>query len=181
MNHIRPSGPSLRFEAFGVPINVNWSLPLLGATIAYIPARHADGSSVANYLAVFFCLLALLVLHELGHALAAKVCSLKVRAIILSGYGGCCIADAPTRLSHAALFASGGLLAQLLVLAATLGVLLASGASPSNAVVNSAVFTLVGVNIFFMLANLAPYRGSDGAQLLAVTKRALSERLHRGA
>jgi Zn-dependent protease len=179
MNHVRPPGPSLRIVVLGVPTYVNWSLPFLGAAIAYVPAKYAGGSSVANYLAVFFCLVVLLVLHELGHAAMAKACSLKVRAIVLSGYGGCCISDSPTRLSHAALLAAGGLLAQLLVLVAVISVLLVEGSSGS-VVINSAVFALVGVNILYMLVNIAPFQGSDGARLLAIAKQALSERRGRG-
>ncbi|APW36233.1 hypothetical protein RD110_02575 [Rhodoferax koreense] len=158
----------------GVPIYVNWSLPFLGAAIAYLPAKHAGGSGVANYLAVLLCLVTLLVLHEVGHAVVARICSLKVHAIVLSGYGGCCISDVPRRLSHAAFLAAGGLLAQLLVLVITIGFLLVDGSSQSI-VVNSAVFALIGVNIVYMLVNLAPFQGSDGARLLVIAKQALSE------
>jgi Zn-dependent protease len=169
-----PPGPNLQITVLGVPTFINWTLPFFGATIAYLPAKHGAGSPLANYLVVLSCLVALLVLHELGHALVAKACSLKVRAIIFSAYGGCCISDSPSRLSHAALLAAGGLIAQLVVLIVVVGVLLVVGSSES-VVVNGAVFALVPINALYMLVNIAPFRGSDGAVLLSIAKRALSQ------
>lgn len=170
MKQALPPGPSLQMTFLGVPTFVNWTLPFFGATIAYLPAKHGGGSPLANYLVVFFCLAALLILHELGHALVAKACSLKVRAIVFSAYGGCCISDSPSRLSHAALLAAGGLIAQLLVLIVVSGLLLVWGSSES-VVVNAAVFALVPINALFMLVNIAPFHGSDGAVLLNTAKR----------
>ena len=175
MKHLRPPGPSLRFSVRGVQIYVNWSLPFLGAAIAYLPAKHGLGSAVANYLAALLCLVALVVLHELGHVIAATACSMRVHAIVLSGYGGCCIADIPSRPLQAALVAAGGLLAQLLLLAIALGYLLVKGSS-SNHVVNIVFFVFVGANILYMLMNIAPFKGSDGARLLALAKQALRNR-----
>lgn len=180
MKQLYPPGPSLRFNLRGVQIHVNWTLPFLGAAIAYLPAKHAAGSSVANYLAALLSLIGLVVLHELGHAVAARICSMRVHAIVLSGYGGCCVAEAQSRLSHAALFAAGGLLAQLLVLGLTVGFLQVYGSS-SNHVINSAVFVLVGANILYMLVNLSPIQGSDGASLLAIAKQAIAGGSKRGA
>ena len=175
MKQLFPPGPNLRFSARGVQIYVNWSLPFLGAAIAYLPAKHGGGSAVANYLAALLCLISLVVFHELGHAIAARACSMRVHAIVLSGYGGCCIADIPRSPSRAALVAAGGLLAQLLLLALAIGYLQVNGSS-SNHAVNSALFVLIGANILYMLVNLAPLRGSDGARLLALAKQSLTER-----
>ena len=88
-------------------------------------------------------------------------------------------AESSVACCHAALLATGGLLAQLLVLIAVIGVLLVEGSS-GNIVVNSAVFALVGVNILYMLVNIAPFQGSDGARLLTIAKQALSERRGSG-
>lgn len=180
MKQLYPPGPSLRFEVRGVEIYVNWSLPFLGAAIAYLPAKHAAGSPVANYLVALISLIGLVVLHELGHACAAKICSMRVHAIVLSGYGGCCVAEVSNRLSHAAIFAAGGLIAQLLVLGLTLGFLQFYGTSSHHAI-NSAVFVLVGANILYMLVNIAPIQGSDGAKLLDIAKKAIALRSRRGS
>lgn len=173
MKQLYPPGPCLRFDVRGVQIYVNWSLPFLGAAIAYFPAMHSDGSVVASYFTALLCLIALVVLHELGHAVAARACSMRVHAIVLSGYGGCCIVDIPNQRSQAALVFAGGLLAQLLVLVLTIGYLQVYGPSSSR-VANSAVFVLVGINIIFMLVNLAPTQGSDGSRLLSIAKQALT-------
>jgi len=173
MKQLYPPGPNLRFELSGVQIYVNWSLPFLGAGIAYLPAKHAAGSPIANYLAALISLIGLVVLHELGHAVAARACSMRVRAIVLSGYGGCCVSDIPSRLSQAALVAAGGLLAQVILLGLTICFLQINGSS-SNHAVNSAVFVLVGANIIYMLVNIAPFQGSDGAHLLAIAKQAFA-------
>lgn len=179
MKQLYPPGPSLKFDLRGVQIYVNWSLPFLSATIAYLPAKHAAGSSVANYLAALLSLIGLVVLHELGHVVAARICSMRVHATVLSGYGGCCVAEMSSRLSQAALFAVGGLLAQLLVLGLTVGFLQVYGSS-SNHAINSAVFVLVGANVLYMLVNLAPLQGNDGARLLAIAKEAIAGRSKRG-
>jgi Zn-dependent protease len=178
MKHLHPPGPSLRFSVRGVQIHVNWSLPFLGAGIAYLPATHSAGSALANYLAAFLCLLLLVVLHEVGHALAAWACSMRVHAIVLSGYGGCCVADIPDRPLQAALFAAGGLLVQLLVAVLAIWYLLGHG-SPSSHAVNSALFVLIGANALYMLMNLAPFQGSDGARLLAIARQVLAERISK--
>jgi len=175
MKHLYPPGPNLRFDVSGVQIYVNWTLPLLGAGIAHLPARHAAGSPIANYLAALISLIGLVVLHEMGHAVAARICSMRVRAIILSGYGGCCVSEIPSRLSQAAFVAAGGLLAQLIILVLTICVLQVNGSS-SNHAVNSAVFVLIGANALYMLVNIAPIQGSDGALLLSIAKQALSGR-----
>lgn len=176
MKQLDPPGPSLRFDIRSVQVSLNWSLPFLGATIAYVPAKHAAGSPVANYLAAFLCTVAIVVLHELGHAVAARACSARVHAIVLSGYGGCCVTDAPRSLPQAALVAAGGLLAQLLLLVLTLGYLLVRGAPPSSPAANAALFVLVGANALYMLVNLAPIQGSDGALLLKIARQALAGR-----
>ena len=175
MRQLHPLGPSFRFSVRGVQIYVNWSLPFLGASIAYIPATQAGGSGLANYLAAFLCVVLLVVLHELGHAIAARACSMQVHAIVLSGYGGCCVADIPSRPLHAALFAAGGLLVQLLVAVLAIGYLQVHGSSSSHAI-NSAFFILIGANVLYMLTNLAPFQGSDGARLLAIARQVWAER-----
>lgn len=175
MKHLSPPGPSLRFSVRGVQIHVNWSLPFLGATIAYLPAKHGAGSAVANYLVAFFCLVSLVALHELGHAIAAKMCSMRVHAIVLSGYGGCCVADIPSRRSQAAFIFAGGLLTQLLLFAVAAGYLQANGTT-SNPLVNAVLFVFIGANTLYMLINLAPFKGTDGAHLLAIARQAFSDR-----
>lgn len=175
MKLLYPPGPSLRFSVRGVQIHVNWSLPFLGAAIAYLPAKHGMGSAVANYLIALLCLISLVVLHELGHAIAALACSQRVHAIVLSGYGGCCVADLPSRRTQAALIFAGGLLTQLLLLAIATGYLQANGSS-SNPLVNTALFVFIWANTLYMLMNLAPFKGSDGAHLLTLARQALSER-----
>jgi Zn-dependent protease len=178
MNPRLPSGANLRFAAFGVPVYVNWTLPFFGAGIACLPARHSGSAGALAYLVAFISLVALLVFHEIGHAIAAKACSRRVLVIVLSGYGGFVAFDPPTRLSHAALIAASGVIAQFIVLAAVVVLLVVGGVSKSP-ILNSAVFCLVGANALLIFLNLAPVGGSDGARLVAIAKQALSRRRSR--
>jgi len=175
MNPRIPSGPNLRFAAFGASIYVNWTLPFFGAGVALLPARHSGAPGVTAYFAAFSSLVALLVLHELGHAVAVKACSRQVRAIVFSGYGGFVVFDPPSRLLHAAAIAAGGVIAQLAILVAAVLLQVFWGTSNSP-VVNSAVFCLVGVNTLYILWNLAPFGASDGARLVAIARQALFSR-----
>ena len=52
----------------------------------------------------------------------------------------------------------------------------ASHGSPSSHALNSALFVLIGANVLYMLMNLAPFQGSDGARLLAIARQVLAER-----
>jgi Zn-dependent protease len=88
------------------------------------------------------------------------------------------VADIPDRPLQAALFAAGGLLVQLLVAVLAIGYLLGHG-SPSSHAVNSALFVLIGANALYMLMNLAPFQGSDGARLLAIARQVLAERISK--
>jgi Zn-dependent protease len=175
MNPRVPSGPNLQFSAFGASIYVNWTLPFFGAGVAYLPAVHSGAPGVAAYFAAFVSLVSLLVFHELGHAVAARACSRQVRAIVLSGYGGFVVFDPPSRLLHAAVIVAGGVIAQLVMLVAAVLVLVVWGTS-SSPIVNSVVFCLVGVNALYILWNLAPIGGSDGARLVAIARHALFSR-----
>jgi hypothetical protein len=113
-----------------------------------------------------FCVL-LTFLHELGHAAAAKLASAEVHAIVVSGLGGACLANAPQSLAGKVFFYSGGIIAQLLLLAAAALALLTWGAPKSIALV-CATFVFVGVNVFYLLCSLVPHKANDAARIISL-------------
>lgn len=76
-------------KLFGIPVQLHWSFGFIFLGVLYIGFRDdLDWSSIGLLallvLALFFCVL----LHEFGHALAARRYGVRTRDIILSPIGG---------------------------------------------------------------------------------------------
>ena len=78
--------PSLRLgRVFGIPLNVHWTfwiLPLL------VVLSQPGETPIFFHLAVLFAIFGCVVLHELGHALAARLYGIRTRDITLYPIGG---------------------------------------------------------------------------------------------
>jgi Zn-dependent protease len=116
--------------------------------------------------------LALIVIHELGHAAAARAMALQVHGIVLAGSGGWCVTSEPTSTAGGLLFYSGGILAQALVLILVALALWRFGA-PSYLPLNCAVIVLTGGNVLVMLINAIPRGDNDGTRIAALMRKAL--------
>jgi hypothetical protein len=166
MKHQLPPGPTLRVH-LGVPLYIHWSVPAMGASFAMFPlmvGRDAAGLIGFVFMTCFIVLLVLI--HELGHALAAMACGVNVTGIVLYFRGGLCFADAvPESRFGRALCICGGVLAQAVAFLAVAVAMWIYGPPKSYWLVCAAIVFL-GFNPIFMLASVIPHRDNDGARLL---------------
>jgi Zn-dependent protease len=146
-----------RLCAFGAPIYLHWSVLAAAAVVAALsvdsPASAAV--SVTSYLAI-------IVIHELGHAYVAKRRGHRVLAIHIAFFHGRCEYEAPDYEWDDVAIAWGGVLAQLLV-AIPLIVLdfFLNPAKPNY--LDSLIGILGYLNLIIALFNLVPATPFDGA------------------
>lgn len=123
-------------------------------------------------------LFACVVLHELGHALAARALGLPVPEILLLPIGGVAVLGrAPSKASHELLIAAAGPAVNVAIVALLLPALAAlwlNGALPALGVgpglgepgLATALLWLVQANLFLVLFNLIPAFPLDGGRIL---------------
>lgn len=141
------------FRLRGIPIRVHWTLPL--GVLFFSGGRIAPG--------LWLGIVALIVLHELGHAFLVHRSGLVNLGIDITGFGGRCQwAGSPTPTQRA-LIAWGGVLAQLALLAVTGLAVLVLG-RPTTPFLADVVHAFVTTNLFLMAINLIPFRPLDGAE-----------------
>ncbi len=76
-------------KIWGVPIKVHWSFALLFVLIFYMATiRQMPHAQIMSFLFLVMVLFICVLLHELGHALAAKKLGIKATDIVLSPIGG---------------------------------------------------------------------------------------------
>jgi Zn-dependent protease len=162
--------PLLRGRVFGFPVHIDLSFPIIMAVIGYlmIPAGYRQQDLVIWMALWLVIATASLLLHELGHALAARAAGAHPR-ITLTGFGGVTSFVPPQPLSRArslgislagpvAGLAVGGL---LLAGYTTLGSGLTAGGWPLAAL-EIGVFT----SIVWSVLNLLPVLPLDGGQAM---------------
>jgi len=143
----------------GIPIFIHWSFPAGGLFIAFF---FGDTSikSVALFVVAYTTLI---LIHELGQAIAAKINSQKVHAVLITASGGWCCADIPTSIKAKLLFFGGRLLAQLFLLIITTSTISFIGKPPS--ILNIFVLVFTFVNVVLITVNIYPSKGTDGKRL----------------
>ena len=172
---------SLRLgSAFGIPLYVHWSFLLVPALAGLSQLR--DGPldvllAVAVSLGLFGCVL----LHELGHALAARFYGIRTRDITLYLLGGVArLGQMTEKPSQELVIALAGpavnvaivaLLTPVLMVCAALGLLNVSGAvlsAPGSPAGLLALFLLLlwAANVMLVLFNLLPAFPMDGGRVL---------------
>ena len=155
-------------SVFGIPIRVHFTFVLVILAVAIYAA--ALGQSVSLALLMLFLLFFSLILHELGHALAAKFLGVKTREIILYPIGGRArLAGSPSGALELCIAAAG----PLVNLLAALAVLIAStllGVSVSLSVpepsLEYALASLFWSNSALFALNLLPAFPMDGGRIL---------------
>ncbi len=156
----------LRFQLFGLPIQVTWTalilLFILGAQAA---GGGADGQSLLRALIFGILVFASILVHELGHALVGRRLGLRPQEIVVHGFGGLCrYGRAPT--PKEGVFSSlAGPFAGLALggLALGLSLVVPDSAPPG---VHFALDNLIWINIFWSLFNLLPIFPMDGGHVL---------------
>lgn len=152
----------------GAPIRLHWSL-LLG--LVFVSGLSFDPGRWLGYVLV-------VLLHELGHAALAKRYRMQVLEVMLHGMGGHCrYAGAPSPWQRAVI-ASGGVLAQLVVLAVALPLSYVLVEGWLTAGLFSA---LVRTNIVLMVVNLIPIAPLDGAEIAKLPAMIRGRRLAKEA
>ena len=161
------------FSAWGIPVYAHWSLPYGGLLIAvYAGLDIRDiGYSCFGYVM-------LILIHEAGHAWAARFFDLKVFAVELSGVGGLCRLSFSRSVVEATVIYSAGIVAQLLLLFLTL--LYANIFGDPIAGFGKCIFTVfTTVNVVIIVFNLIPGKAdssglsNDGAVLWGLFQHAV--------
>jgi Zn-dependent protease/CBS domain-containing protein len=156
---------------FGIPIYIHWTFLILIAWLVY--GHWADGHDVATtlrgvgfVLAIFACV----VLHELGHAFAARHFGIPTRDITLLPIGGVArLERMPEKPAQELVVALAGPAVNVVIVLVLLaiGVRITSDHLQSQALVRGDFLPrLMFVNGFLVLFNLLPAFPMDGGRVL---------------
>ena len=160
---------------FGAPVFVHWTVFVVVGGLALI--------ALANPIfAVLFigCYLAIIFLHEVGHALVAHRLGCRVTMISMTFWHGECECEAPETEWEAALIAWGGVALQLAMAVPALLIMVLLGDRDWG--YWTPVIVLLGyVNIVWAIANLLPGEESDGSVAWRVVPISLEMRQARRA
>ncbi len=159
------SGTFKLFTVRGVDVFLHWSWGLVAA-LEFYWRRDLYSSPiwcVLEYLALF----GIVLLHELGHALACRSVGGRAERILLWPLGGVAYVRPPQR-PGALLWsiAAGPLVNLALGLLAILGLLALGYAQPHWVDIRQAVTALAAINIGLFVFNMLPVYPLDGGQLL---------------
>jgi Zn-dependent protease/CBS domain-containing protein len=161
-------------KPFGIRVTVHWTFFILIAYVIYMNVRNGSSfnemiESVLFVLTIFGCV----ILHELGHSLAAKRYGIITRGITLLPIGGVAsLTKIPEEPRKELFVAIAGPLINLAIALILIIVLLIAGFNFSSVFslqyLNSVAFlpALLIVNIALFLFNLVPAFPMDGGRLL---------------
>ena len=156
----------------GIDIFIHFTFFILLTWVAFIEWKlngsiGASFSGIAFILAIFGCV----VLHELGHALAAKRYGIRTKDIILLPIGGVArLEKMPTQPIQELWVALAGPAVNVVIaalLAVCLGII--NILTPGNQIMMATaafVERIIGVNIFLILFNMVPAFPMDGGRVL---------------
>ncbi len=149
----------------GVPLRVHWSFLLLPAFLMWWTGSAIGLAAAAAELGVLTAVFACVVLHELGHALAARRWGISTGSITLYPFGGVARLDRnpPSGRAEAAIAAAGP--AVNLALAGVL-VPLAPIAGLAAPAAETAILALFWINLGMAVFNLMPGFPLDGGRAL---------------
>ncbi len=162
---IPESGYLTAFYFRNIPILIHWTFPVGGLFVASFLGDFSWKSAIALVIAYT----TLILVHELGHALAAHIQSLKVHAVVVTATGGVCFVEKINAFSTLLIFYAGGIIAQFVALLIAI-TLIALFDNPSSVI--SGCFSLVYtvVNVILIVVNIIPTQGSDGKKILELLK-----------
>lgn len=156
---------------FGIETRVHWSFALLPAWAGWMEYKRAGLEGALFAVAALLCLFGCVILHELGHCLAARRFGIGTSSITLYPIGGVARLDSlPRKPLHEMLIAIAGpavnvVLAALLFPAVWFWGIPANGEPlPENSAV-ALVNTMFAANIAMFLFNLLPAFPMDGGRV----------------
>lgn len=163
---------SLKIGRFaGVDVFVHWTFTLLLGWIFFAElGAGKDTTAALQAVAFLLALFACVVLHEFGHALAARRYGIQTRDITLLPIGGVArLERMPEDPRHELWVALAGPLVNVVIAAVLFGVLLIRGSIerlPAALGHGDFVSRLMAVNLFLALFNLLPAFPMDGGRVL---------------
>jgi Zn-dependent protease len=176
---------------FGVPVDLHWTFLLVPGLIFYLAYRPGYGiqwASVSWWVAIAALLFLFVLVHELGHALAARNRGLVAEKIILFPLGGgAYLPESPSRAIDEVLIYAAGPLANIALAGIALPLLLSRPEgdlllkyylnpfgnlviAPSR--IDQLLGLSVAVNLVLAAGNLLPAYPLDGGRILRALLRA---------
>ena len=157
------------FSFAGVPVAVSGWYVLLVAWTAWSASGSAPAGLGLTYALLWAAILTFsLLVHEFGHAFAARYFGLGPQ-VLLHGWGGLCAHDRAKRDLHDVIIISAGPGIELVLgIASYIAWKILEIAAPdiaANPAVDIAFTYLIFINIFWALVNLVPLWPLDGGQL----------------
>ena len=134
-----------------VPVYVHWTFPIGGLVISAFSDFKI--STILSYCVSYTLLV---VIHELGHVLAAVATGTKVSSVAIVGWGGFCYLDQIKKIGPAFIIFSSGLVAQVLVFLCSIWYLY-NFDEPETVFGNCLLKTFTRINFIVFVANLLPY------------------------
>lgn len=164
----------------GIPIRVHITFPLLLVWIALMQRRAGgDGGEIVSVLTLILLVFTIVVLHELGHATAARRYGVRTRDITLLPIGGIArLERMPKEPRQELVIAVAGPAVNVVLAVVLSAVLFATGGFPAiadPAVVLEAsgpfdwrllLLRLVVINVWLVLFNMLPAFPMDGGRVL---------------
>jgi len=151
----------------GAPIFAHWTLPLLAIVLSDFRFKPILWSGIA----------VIMLVHELGHAIAVRACGASTVEIEFNAVGGHCLWSGRTSaLQHSAI-AWGGVAGQGALLCAVL-VVTAFAPVPRFSRLAEFVDVLIGTNIYLMIFNLLPWGPLDGSHAWPLVPRVLERAVY---
>jgi Zn-dependent protease len=151
---------------FGIPLYIHWTFWILPL---WVILAHG-GAAPLFFLAVMFTLFGCVVLHELGHAMAARAFGIRTRDITLYPIGGVARLERMSEKpgEELAIAVAGPAVNIVLAGAFTLLWVLGAIASPTvfpQTILSEFLRALIDVNIWMMLFNMIPAFPLDGGRV----------------
>jgi Zn-dependent protease len=164
-------------SAFGIGLYVHWTFLLLPAIIGWFNLQHGGYEAAALSVATIFALLGCVMLHELGHALMARVFGVGTRDITMLPIGGIArLERMPDRPVEELFIAIAGPLVNVVIAAGLFGGMLFTDilsrytASPADmrylAFGEKFLVQLLGMNVMLVCFNMLPAFPMDGGRVL---------------
>lgn len=164
-------------KLFGIPTSIHWTFWILIAWIIFVNASQGqDRASTLWYVLFVFTIFACVVLHELGHALAARRYGISTKSITILPIGGVAsLEKIPEDPKQELVVAVAGPLVNVAIAIGLWGFLSVTGKlnlDPESVEeitrINAGNFliALFSVNVLLVLFNLIPAFPMDGGRVL---------------
>ena len=153
------------FNILKVPVYLHWSFFFAGLFLASAVGQK----NLLSIIILIFSYTFLVLLHEFGHAYAARQAGANVPRIEIKGSGGFCYYEGNLSYHEQLLVSSAGLIVQIIVFVLTCLLTVLFG-EPNNNAFSSFVFVFIYINGLAFLVNAIPYGKNDGKQIYTLIR-----------